>query len=146
MPRQRSEGGGLRPQVGQEIIEGGHEGGPALVLQDPGDVGQVDTGIRNGLQHGMGGVRISVDGPGNRPVVLGGVEGVVGEGVAGVGPYQAVRVGGVRLGWVLGHGRRPLRLLHPCPPVEEGVPAGAAEHGAEHGVGHLALGHRRTAP
>ena len=89
-PGRHSEGGGLRSQVGQEVVEGGHEGGHALVLQDPGDVGQVDTGIGNGPQHGVGGVGIGVDGPGNRPVVLEGLEGGIGEGVDGVGPDQSV--------------------------------------------------------
>ena len=40
-----SEGGGLRSQVGQQVVEGGHERGHALVLEDTGDFGQVDADV-----------------------------------------------------------------------------------------------------
>ena len=76
---------------------------------------------------GPGAVGVGVDGPGQRAVVLEGVEGGVGHRVDRVGTDQRVDVEGVGVGRVLGRGRRPQRPLHPGARGGQRLPAGPAE-------------------
>src|SRR5215210_424464 len=129
----------------QHLVEGVGELLDAFLLQDVGYVFVVEAGFSESHEESFGFFDALFEGRPYLGVVHDGLDGFLGHGVDGLGPYEVVDVEGVGVVGVLGRGRGPQKALAVGALLGELAPTGAAEDFFVDLVGQFGVGYGELA-